>query len=188
MSKLTLNEAIKHCFEVAENNEQLASGKWIGSEGEANRQECEQCAANHRQMAEWLSELKDLRNYINCMAYSESDKQSEWVISSILGGQQFYNCKKCGCSVIDHEAHSFKYCPHCGRSMETKENNTAPSDFETFKKFFDLMGIKYKIPADNLIYLSGFEVNSSQLIVIKFYEDGSFQEFCPYPEAFTHTE
>lgn len=61
MSELTLDEAIKHCLEVAENNEQFASGKWIGSEGEANRQECEQCAADHRQLAEWLMELKDLR-------------------------------------------------------------------------------------------------------------------------------
>ena len=61
MSKLTLDEAIKHCLEVTENNEQFASGKWIGSEGEANRQECEQCAADHRQLAEWLKELKELR-------------------------------------------------------------------------------------------------------------------------------
>lgn len=61
MSKLTLDDAIKHCLEVAEDNEQFASGKWIGSEGEANRQECEQCAADHRQLAEWLTELKDLR-------------------------------------------------------------------------------------------------------------------------------
>ena len=30
--------------------------------------------------------------------------------------------------------------------------------------------------------MSGFEVNSSQLIVVKFYEDGRFQEFCPYSE------
>jgi len=65
---------------------------------------------------------------------------------------------------------------------EAIRNNTAISDFEAFKKFFELMGIKYEIPADNLIYLSGFEVNSSQLIVIKFYDDGKFQEFCPYPE------
>lgn len=71
---------------------------------------------------------------------------------------------------------------------EPIRSNTVTSDFEKFKKFFELMGIKYEIPADNLIYLSGFEVNSSQLIVIKFYEDGGFQEFCPYPEAFTHTE
>lgn len=59
MSNLTLNEAIKHCLEVAENNEQFASGKWIGSEGEANRQECEQCAAEHRQLAEWLTNYKE---------------------------------------------------------------------------------------------------------------------------------
>lgn len=65
---------------------------------------------------------------------------------------------------------------------EAIRNNTAPSDFETFKKFFDLMGIEYEIPVDNLIYLSGFEVEGSQLIVVKFYEDGKFQKFCPYPE------
>lgn len=65
---------------------------------------------------------------------------------------------------------------------EAIRNNTALSDFEAFKEFFEHMGIKYEIPADNLIYLSGFEVNSSQLIVIKFYDDGKFQEFCPYPE------
>ena len=59
--KMTIDEAIKHCLEVVENNEQFASGKWIGSEGEANRQECLQCAADHRQLAEWLMELKDLR-------------------------------------------------------------------------------------------------------------------------------
>lgn len=65
---------------------------------------------------------------------------------------------------------------------EAIRNNTALSDFEAFKKFFKRMGIKYEIPTENLIYLSGFEVNSSQLIVIKFYDDGKFQEFCPYPE------
>lgn len=63
MSKLTLDEAIKHCLEVAENNEQFASGKWIGSEGEANRQECLQCAAYHRQLAEWLTELKEAKKF-----------------------------------------------------------------------------------------------------------------------------
>ena len=177
MSELTLDEAIKHCFEVAEGYEIRAK---LGGEL-TSLIDCPQRAADYRKIAEWLSELKDLRNYISCMAYSAADKQSEWVISSILGGQQFYSCKKCGCSVIDHEAQSFKYCPHCGRSMETNEISTAPSDFETFKKFFDLMKIKYEIPADNLIYLSGFEVNSSQLIVVKFYDDGRFQEFCPYP-------
>ena len=67
---MTIDEAIKHCEEVAENNEQFASGKWIGSEGEANRQECEQCAADHRQLAEWLTELKQWRRvYGICPSY-----------------------------------------------------------------------------------------------------------------------
>ena len=61
---LDIDTAIKHCLEVAENNEQFASGKWIGSEGEANRQECEQCAADHRQLAEWLTDYKKLREKI----------------------------------------------------------------------------------------------------------------------------
>jgi hypothetical protein len=58
---MTLDEAIKHCLEVAENNEQLADGKWIGAEGEANKQDCIECAKDHRQLAEWLRELKELR-------------------------------------------------------------------------------------------------------------------------------
>lgn len=58
---MMIDEAIRHCLEVAENNEQFASGKWIGSEGEANRQECLQCAADHRQLAKWLTELQELK-------------------------------------------------------------------------------------------------------------------------------
>lgn len=58
---MTIDEAIRHCEEVAENNEQFASGKWIGSEGEANRQECLQCAADHRQLAKRLKDLKEAK-------------------------------------------------------------------------------------------------------------------------------
>ena len=56
---LTLEEAISHCLEVAENNEQFADGKWIGAEGEANRQDCLECAKDHRQLAEWLTNYKE---------------------------------------------------------------------------------------------------------------------------------
>lgn len=58
------------------------------------------------------------------------------------------------------------------------------TDFNRFRNFFDSLGIDYEIPkqengepCNNLIYLSGFTVNAGQLIVIKFYEDGKFQEF-----------
>ena len=62
MSKLTLDEAIKHCLEVAEQNDTQAD-KWREEGGEewGKTTTCRECAADHRQLAEWLMELKDLR-------------------------------------------------------------------------------------------------------------------------------
>lgn len=62
MSELTLDEAIKHCLEVAEQNETQAD-KWQKEGGEqwGKTTVCRECAADHRQLAEWLMELKDLR-------------------------------------------------------------------------------------------------------------------------------
>ena len=46
---MTLDEAIKHCNEVAEENE------------------CIECAAEHMRLAEWLTELKEFREkYADC--------------------------------------------------------------------------------------------------------------------------
>jgi len=63
MSKLTLDEAIKHCLEVAENCEEQA--KQCDSDDRYERHvmhENAKCAADHRQLAEWLTELKELRS------------------------------------------------------------------------------------------------------------------------------
>lgn len=59
---MTLDEAIKHCLEVAEQNETQAE-KWQEEGGEqwGKTTACRECAADHRQLAEWLMELKDLR-------------------------------------------------------------------------------------------------------------------------------
>lgn len=64
MSKLTLDEAIKHCLEVAEQNETQADKigrQLIGSAIDKYATDCRECAADHRQLAEWLMELKDLK-------------------------------------------------------------------------------------------------------------------------------
>ena len=55
-----LDEAIKHCEEVAEEKEKQASWFWV-KEGNPNYESCEECAKEHRQLAEWLRELKKLR-------------------------------------------------------------------------------------------------------------------------------
>ena len=51
---MTIDEAIKHAEEVAERNEIRASWFW-GKEG---YEDCIEYAKEHRQLAEWLKELK----------------------------------------------------------------------------------------------------------------------------------
>ena len=62
---MTIDEAIKHCLEVAEENEELSSkfDEWDEWE-EADANNCRECAADHRQLAEWLTELADLKEEI----------------------------------------------------------------------------------------------------------------------------
>ena len=70
---MTIDEAIKHCEEVAEEQDKLckryddASG-YSRSHNEAIRttdaKRCEECAAEHRQLAEWLKELKAYRGIL----------------------------------------------------------------------------------------------------------------------------
>jgi hypothetical protein len=62
----TLDEAIKHCEEVAEKNERQAS-YFHNKEGNPFYEDCIKCAKEHRQLAEWLRELEQLR------------KQTKWV-------------------------------------------------------------------------------------------------------------
>ena len=65
---LSLDDAIRHCLDVADYNEQ-DSKKWKRS-ADANgdhtysawkAKDCLNCAAEHRQLAVWLGELKERR-------------------------------------------------------------------------------------------------------------------------------
>lgn len=53
---MTLDEAIKHAKEVAE--EHTKYNRYGGFES------CDECANEHRQLAEWLKELKQLREQV----------------------------------------------------------------------------------------------------------------------------
>lgn len=73
MSKLTLEEAISHCLEVANSKEMEAEFEtdyvcYFMTDKE--REECKECATDHRQLAEWLTELKQWRRvYGVCPSY-----------------------------------------------------------------------------------------------------------------------
>lgn len=64
---LELDEAIKHCEEVAELNEECT--RIYNEQGDAIAScSCYECAKEHRQLAEWLRELKyykDRQDLIN---------------------------------------------------------------------------------------------------------------------------
>lgn len=67
ISKLTLDEAIKHCEEVAERQKYLSTQNHGYFEEKRNaeaRERCAECAAEHRQLAEWLRELKKAKRFI----------------------------------------------------------------------------------------------------------------------------
>lgn len=66
MSELTLDEAIKHCLEVAgEQQERADSAELIDVLDGLDVEACKECAADHRQLAEWLTELKELREKVS---------------------------------------------------------------------------------------------------------------------------
>jgi hypothetical protein len=81
---MTLNEAIKHCLEVAEDND-LAAGTYdLLAENnhnlyekltaESNSKRCTEFAGFNRQLAEWLTELKELK-----AADVQPVKQGKWI-------------------------------------------------------------------------------------------------------------
>lgn len=63
---MTLDEAIKHCLDIADGQDKCAEI----SVSEHAKERISQCAADHRQLAEWLAELKQWRRvYGICPSY-----------------------------------------------------------------------------------------------------------------------
>ena len=62
---MTLDEDIKHCEEVAEKKEYIAES--VEGFDEYTREECLECATEHRQRAEWLRELQVHREIHNVL-------------------------------------------------------------------------------------------------------------------------
>ena len=58
---MTLDEAIKHCEEKAKELSDKAYAEWGKSMTEEEAYNCNECAREHEQLAEWLKELKALK-------------------------------------------------------------------------------------------------------------------------------
>ena len=89
---MTLEEAIKHCEEIAENR-------------------CDECASDHRQLAEWLKELKhrkEMDGHYEKKPYVDDENPKR------------YHCGNCGTAVLG----LWRYCQRCGVRIDWSENET----------------------------------------------------------------
>lgn len=89
---LDIDAAIKHCLEVAEDNE--AAINWQGTT-ETMKKRCFECAAEHREVAEWLTELKEAREILKDTAdfFARVETEKDCFIRVPCGECPMYNDK-----------------------------------------------------------------------------------------------
>ena len=65
MNKFILDEAIKHCLEIASENEERAKyrPRMDYYDEIPSAEECYWCASEYRQIAKWLTEFKEAKNF-----------------------------------------------------------------------------------------------------------------------------
>ena len=94
---MTLDEAIQHCKDAEKANRQGALELARKCEWDSAKS-CQACADEHKQLAEWLTELKQNR-----------EKQSHWIDNSGM-----FTCAHCGSEYCV----MMTYCGGCGCRMD----------------------------------------------------------------------
>ncbi len=85
---MTIDEAIKHAEEVADKKEREKQKweRWLKNDSDyravAEKVSCELCAEEHRQLAEWLKELKAVKDLIR-QHDEDSMPEDFWYIDKI---------------------------------------------------------------------------------------------------------
>ena len=101
---MTLDEAIKYAEEVAEekfNNAVYIMDKMKSDVALENAEECKRCAEDHRQLALWLKELKQLRERQSC-----EDAISRQAVIDMISNAQ----------ILSDE--SGEYCGYCTEDID----------------------------------------------------------------------
>ena len=109
---MTLDEAIKHAEEVAEDAKLISMKFGTDHIAEAAKK----CANEHRQLAEWLRELKRFR---------KSAPKGEWEIFA-QGWHAIRRCSNCkwtqSYSDSKYIGYKYNFCPNCGADMKGEQN------------------------------------------------------------------
>ena len=112
---MTLDEAIKHCLDIADGQDKCAEI----SVSEHAKERISQCAADHRQLAAWLTELKQWRRvYGICPSYemcipecregydaqiAEYKRLLKAAVEDLAGMQFGEECKVCSKKLLPNE-------------------------------------------------------------------------------------
>ena len=127
---MTIDEAIKHHLDEAERNERDA--KYKSMYANRSSRECLRCAAEHRQLAEWLTELKEARKLLTPAKYKieheEYDMHGEHYrddyavcpnCGKVFGNIKWLYIAKGICYSRVHKGVSFgSFCPDCGQKID----------------------------------------------------------------------
>ena len=111
---MTLDEAIKHCEEVAEEKDKSVELYKAVKATEGLITKCEDCAKEHRQLAEWLMELKAYKDNRCALCHSGKSKgRWEYLDHCAEWYRTEARCSVCGDITIDDG----NFCPNCGADM-----------------------------------------------------------------------
>ena len=135
---MTLDEAIAHYLEVAEQNETQADKigrQFIGSAMDKRATDCRECATDHRQLAEWLSELKQWRrvcgvcpSYEMCIpeckeGYNAQIAEYKWLLRAAVDDFAKFdreNAKNKNCMMPEMD------CADCPLSWDSVDDRVEP--------------------------------------------------------------
>ena len=112
---MTLDEAIKHAEEVANEKERLgAMGRGNPDKFAPSPEQCFKCAEEHRQLAEWLKELKAFRE--------QKRPRGTWTEEFDESANPFFQ-RRWRCSACNDYNYYGRpdFCPCCGADMRKKE-------------------------------------------------------------------
>jgi len=107
---MTINEAIKRAEEVTGRmtiDEAINHAEEVASKMLNERVQCIKCAEEHQQLAEWLKELKQLKEKEPKIGYWITLKDEyDDIVEAV--------CSYCG----KNGNHKWAFCPNCGTKME----------------------------------------------------------------------
>ena len=130
---MTIDEAIAHALEVAERYERMED-----SQDDKLKEECLQCAADHRQLAEWLTDYKNLREE-NKVLMQECDRLIKEKGELLKKSGQIAECKRLLKSAID-EWHIVCEWGNCGEYCGWYKNGKCTQEWSGKSEALALIG------------------------------------------------